>query len=152
MTVSHHTAEAQAAAEQAIAATHAADRLAQAHGMTVTGAGPGRCAVHMTVTSDMTNAYGTCHGGILFSLADCAFAFACNSQHQPTVAASAEIEFLAAAHAGDELTATATETWRGGRSGIYDIVVTNQAAKRIALFRGRSHRLSAPPVKPGDAG
>ena len=152
MTHTTHAAQLQAAAEQAIAATHAADRVAQAHGMSVTAAGPGTCAVHMTVRADMTNAYGTCHGGILFSLADCAFAFACNSEHQPTVAASAEIEFLAAAHAGDELTATATENWRGGRSGIYDIVVTNQVGKRIALFRGRSHRLSAPPVKPGATG
>ncbi len=152
MTHTTHAAQVQDAAEQAIAATHAADRVAQANGMRVTAAGPGTCAVHMTVRGDMTNAYGTCHGGILFMLADCAFAFACNSEHQPTVAASAEIEFLAAAYAGDELTATATETWRGGRSGIYDIVVTNQAAKRIALFRGRSHRLSAPPVKSGVAG
>jgi len=82
-----------------------------------------------------------CHGGIVFALGDSAFAFACNSHNDATVAAAATIDFLAAARAGDELTAEASEIWRTRRNGVYEIVVTNQRGERIALFRGRSYRI-----------
>jgi len=142
--------ERQASARRAIDALYATDLATRANGMRIMEAGPGSCTLRMIVRPDMTNGHGTCHGGVLFMLADSAFAFACNSEGHPTVAASAAIEFLAAARAGDELTAAAAESWRGGRSGIYDIVITNQRDERVALFRGRSHRLSTPPKKSGE--
>jgi acyl-CoA thioesterase len=82
-----------------------------------------------------------CHGGIVFALADSAFAFACNSYDDVTVAAAASIDYLAAAREGDELTAEASELWRTRRNGLYEIVVANQRGERIALFRGRSYRI-----------
>lgn len=95
----------------------------------------------MTVRSDMVNGYGTCHGGIVFALADSAFAVACNTYDAVTVAAAASIDFLAPAHTHDQLTAEARELWRSKRSGIYEITVCNQRGEAIALFRGRSHRV-----------
>jgi acyl-CoA thioesterase len=89
----------------------------------------------------MTNGHGVCHGGVVFMLADSAFAFACNSYNEATVAAAATIDFLLAAHAGDTLIAEAHELWRTKRNGIYEIVVCNQRNERLALFRGRSYRI-----------
>jgi acyl-CoA thioesterase len=89
----------------------------------------------------MVNGHRICHGGIIFTLADSAFAFACNSHGDNTLAAAASIDFLAPAREGDSLTADARELWRAGRSGIYEITVSNQRGDRIALFRGRSHRI-----------
>lgn len=131
-------------AERSVQALYDTDRASQAFGIDIVSVAPGRCVVRMTVRAEMTNGHGTCHGGLIFTLADSAFAFACNSGGEATVAAAADIEFLAAARAGDELTASAAEVWRGGRSGLFDIVVTNQSGQRIALFRGRSHRIGAP--------
>jgi acyl-CoA thioesterase len=93
------------------------------------------------VRADMLNGHGSCHGGFLFALADSAFAFACNSYNEATVAAAASIDYLAAARAGDRLTAEARELWRTRRNGIYEITVSNQHNQRIALFRGRSYRV-----------
>jgi len=95
----------------------------------------------MEVRADMVNGHGLCHGGIVFALGDSAFAFACNSHNDSTVAAAASIDFLAGAREGDELTAEATEVWRTRRNGIYEISVHNQHGERIALFRGRSYRI-----------
>jgi acyl-CoA thioesterase len=89
----------------------------------------------------MVNGHRICHGGMVFTLADSAFAFACNSYNENTVAAAASIDFLAAAHEGDELTAEAKELWRTRRNGIYEITVTNQKGAKIAFFRGRSYRI-----------
>lgn len=100
----------------------------------------------MTVRPDMLNGHGSCHGGLVFALADSAFAFACNSHNEATVAAAAAIDFLAAACNGDELAAEARELWRSRRNGIYEITVINQRGERIALFRGRSYRLEGPVV------
>ena len=141
----------QRTAEQSAAALYATDRASQAFGMRIVSIAPQMAVVSMTVRDEMTNGHGMCHGGVVFMLADSAFAFACNSAGHPTVAAAAAIDFFAAARLGDELTATATEVWQGGRSGVYDVVVTNQKAERIALFRGRSHRLSRAPDKGGPA-
>jgi acyl-CoA thioesterase len=96
----------------------------------------------MRVRPDMTNGHDLCHGGLIFTLADTAFAYACNSYGDNTLAAAASIDFLAPAHAEDLLSAMARETWRAGRSGLYEVEVTNQKGERIALFRGRSHRIS----------
>ena len=117
------------------------DRASQALGMRIIGVGPGRARLAMIVRAEMINGHGLCHGGIVFSLADSAFAFACNSYNDATVAAAASIDYLAAAREGDELTAEATELWRSRRSGLYEITVTNHRGERIALFRGRSHRI-----------
>ena len=129
MTTHESATDRQDSARRAIDALYATDLATQANGMRIVEAGPGRCTLRMAVRPDMTNGHGTCHGGVLFMLADSAFAFACNS-----------------------LTAAAAESWRGGRSGIYDIVITNQRGERVALFRGRSHRLSTPPKKSGEPG
>jgi len=92
----------------------------------------------MTVDQRMTNGHKTCHGGYIFTLADSAFAFACNTYNQRTVAQHCSVTFLAPAFEGDRLTANAREIQRRGRSGIYDIRVTNQRGETIAEFRGHS--------------
>lgn len=134
-------AQAQLLAERAAAALFERDRASQSLGMRLSGVRPGWAQVSMRVRPDMTNGHGVCHGGIVFALGDSAFAFACNSHNEATVAAAASIDFLAAARAGDALTAEASELWRTRRNGLYEIIVYNQRAERIALFRGRSYRI-----------
>lgn len=141
MSQQQDTEAAQRRAEQAAAALYARDRASQALGMRIDAVRPGWARVVMRVRADMVNGHGVCHGGIVFSLGDSAFAFACNSHNYATVGAAASIDFLAAAREGDELTAEASETWRTKRNGIYEIVVSNQRGERIALFRGRSYRV-----------
>jgi acyl-CoA thioesterase len=136
--------EPQQLAERAAQALYQRDRASQALGMRLLEVGPGRARVAMTVRPDMINGHDVCHGGIVFALADTAFAFACNSHNESTVAAAGAIDFLAAARAGDELTADAIELWRTKRNGIYEITVTNQRGERVALFRGRSYRIDGP--------
>jgi acyl-CoA thioesterase len=135
------TAATQALAERVTQALYQADLLTRAFEMQIDEVGPGRARVRMRVRPDMTNGHGTCHGGVLFALADSAFAFACNTYNARTVAAAASIEFLQAARQGDELTAVASEAWRSRRSGLYDVTIVNQKQERIALFRGRAHQL-----------
>ncbi len=134
-------ADAQRRAELAAAELFRRDRASQALGMRLTEVRPGRATVVMRVRPDMLNGHAVCHGGIVFALADSAFAFACNSYNDSTVAAAAAIDFLAAAREGDELSAQASELWRTRRNGIYEISVSNQHGERIALFRGRSYRI-----------
>lgn len=114
------------------------DRASRHVGMQLLEVTPGRARMSLTVREEFTNGHGMCHGGYIFMLADSAFAFACNSHNQRAVAASAAIEFIAAAQRGDTLTADCIEQSRGGRSGLYDTRVTDQNGKLIALFRGRS--------------
>ena len=133
----HPNITAEVTAERATSALLARDRASQALGMRITGVRPGWARVAMLVRADMVNGHGVCHGGIVFALGDSAFAFACNSYNESTVAAAATIDFLAAARQGDELTAEASELWRTRRNGLYEIVVSNQRGERIALFRGR---------------
>jgi acyl-CoA thioesterase len=134
-------AEAQRIAERAVEALFARDTTKELLGIRVISARPGGARVGMTVRRDMVNGHRTCHGGLIFSLADSAFAAACNSHNESNVAAAASIDFLAPAIEGDDLTAEASEVWRAGRTGIYEIKVTNQRGELIALFRGRSHRI-----------
>ena len=133
-------ADRQACAERSAAALYAADRASQALGMRITAIAPYECAVTMSVRPDMLNGHANCHGGVIFALADSAFAFACNSDGVPTVSASSSIDYLVAARQGDELTATARRLWGGGRSALYEVTVVNQRGTQVALFRGRSHR------------
>ena len=120
----------------------ASDRASQGLGMRIASLGAGTATLTMTVRDDMLNGHDICHGGFITTLADSAFAFACNSRNVVTVASGLTVDFLAPAHGGDVLTATASETSRAGRTGIYDMVVTNQHGTRIALVRGRSHSLN----------
>ena len=117
------------------------DYASQSLGIQIVEVGPGYSKLKMRVRPSMTNGHGICHGGVVFSLADSAFAFACNSRNQKTVAAGCIIDFLASPRVGDDLYVEATEESLQGRTGIYDVVVTDQSGKRVALFRGRSHRV-----------
>ena len=117
------------------------DEHARALGVELVDETPGTAVVRMRVRGDMVNVHGTCHGGLVFSLADIAFELACNGVHGDdvtTVAAAADIEFLAPAAAGAVLTATCTERIRQGRTGVYDADVVDESGTTIAVFRGRS--------------
>ncbi len=127
-------------AEAVVQKMFAADAASQKLGMRIAGVRPGYASVEMEVLPDMLNGHAICHGGFVFSLADSAFAFACNTHNFVTVAAGCSIDFLAPAYAGDHLIAEAQEQALLGRTGVYDVTVINQRAERIALFRGRSHR------------
>jgi acyl-CoA thioesterase len=131
---------AQELAEAVVQKMFAADTASQKLGMRVVDVRPGYARVEMDVLPEMLNGHAICHGGLIFSLADSAFAFACNTHNFVTVAAGCSIDFLTPAHAGDHLVAEAVEQFLLGRAGIYDVTVTNQNGERIALFRGRSHR------------
>jgi acyl-CoA thioesterase len=128
-------------AQRVVTAMLAKDRATPMLGMVVLSAEEGACCLEMAVREDMLNGYETCHGGILFALADSAFAFACNSRNQSTVAAGAQIDFLRPARIGDVLRATAVELSAGKRLGLYDVTVTNQKQQTVALFRGKSCRV-----------
>jgi acyl-CoA thioesterase len=134
-------ADAQRLAERAAEALLARDTTAKMLGIHLVGVKPGYARVAMAVRPDMVNGHRTCHGGLIFTLADTAFAVSCNSHNESSVAASASIDFLAPAFEADELSAEGVELWRSGRTGIYEVTVTNQRGERIALFRGRSHRI-----------
>ena len=138
----------------------AADRASRGLGMRLLAIGAGSARLQMTVRDDMLNGHEICHGGFITTLADSAFAFACNSNNQVTVASGLSVEFLAPARPGDVLTADATEVSRGGRTGVYDMVVTNRrrphrprARRSVALRAGPSslstaarHRFEGDPM------
>lgn len=125
-------------AEASAAAMWANDHTSQRLGMTLDHIAPGEATMSMTITQAMSNGQGNCHGGYMFTLADSAFAFACNSYNQLAVAQHCSISYLMPGRIGDRLTATAKEVSRKGRSGIYDIRLTNQAGEHIGEFRGHS--------------
>lgn len=131
----------QALAEQVADAMFARDRASQMLGMVIDATGPGYARLSMTVRGDMVNGHAICHGGLIMTLADSAFAFACNSDNQNTVAAACHIDYLRPGFEGDRLTAEATQRHVSGRTGITDVTVTNQNGDKIALFRGKSHRI-----------
>jgi acyl-CoA thioesterase len=124
------------------------DWASQALGMQVIAIGPGTATLRMTVRKDMLNGHQICHGGLITTLADSTFAFACNAYNELTVAAGFAVDISAPAHEGDVLTAVCTEVEKGGRLGVYDVEVRKQDGKRIAIFRGRSYTAKGKPAVP----
>ncbi|WP_299139274.1 hydroxyphenylacetyl-CoA thioesterase PaaI [uncultured Tateyamaria sp.] len=120
----------------------AKDVASQSLGLAIADVGPGTATLTMTVRPDMLNGHGICHGGMIFTLADSAFAFACNTYNTLTVAQQNQITYLSPGQPGETLTATATETARQGRSGTYDVTVTGGDGRMVALFRGLSRTIS----------
>ncbi len=111
---------------------------------------PGRAVIRMQVREPMLNGHQICHGGLIFTLADSTFAFACNSRNLATVAAGASIEFLRPAQLGDVLTCEGVEQSLQGRHGVYDIKVSNQRGETIAMFRGKSAQIRGTVVPEGE--
>jgi acyl-CoA thioesterase len=132
----------QALAELAGKTMYERDPASQALGMTLDAIRPGYARMSMPVRGDMLNGHGSCHGGYIFMLADSAFAFACNSHNFNTVGAGCSIDYLAPGREGDVLTAEAQEQALSGKTGVYDVVVSNQEGRKLAFFRGKSHRVS----------
>jgi acyl-CoA thioesterase len=135
------TLSPQQLAEVVSQAMLAKDRVAQDLNIQLVSVAAGAASMTMTVQERMLNGFAICHGGYITILADTAFAYACNSYNDVTVASSLGIEFIATVQGGDVLTAKATEISLAGRTGLYDIDVSNQDGKRIAVMRGRSYRL-----------
>jgi acyl-CoA thioesterase len=126
----------------------AEDAASRALGMRLDAIAPGRARMSMTVRTDMLNGFKVCHGGLIATLADSAFAFACNSYNELTMAAGFGADIVAPAHQGDVLLAEAVEVMRRGRTGVYDVRVTNQRGELIAVFRGRSYCIKGKQVVP----
>ncbi len=137
---------AQQVAEATRDAMFANDRAAKAMGMRILAVGPGSATLAMTVREDMLNGHDICHGGLITTLADTAFAYGCNSYNEVTVASGFTVDLVAPGRLGDVLTATCREQNKAGRTGVYDIEVVNQRGERIALFRGRSYTIKGKPV------
>jgi acyl-CoA thioesterase len=126
----------------------AEDQASQGLGMVVERVSPGEAVLSMTIRPDMTNGHGICHGGFIFTLADSAFAFACNTYNQRTVAQQCAVTFLQPGRRGDRLTAHAVERNRSGRSGIYDVTVRNGRGDVVAEFRGHSRTIAGTLLAP----
>ncbi len=129
-------------------AMYAKDNASRGLGMVLEEIGPGYARMSMKVREDMVNGHAICHGGLIFTLADSTFAFACNSYNHVAVAQGANIEFLAPGKLGDVLTAIGEERHQAGKTGVYDIRVSNQDGRTIALFRGKSFRIGGHLVEP----
>jgi acyl-CoA thioesterase len=141
-------AEVQALAERVAQRMFSRDTAAHTLGVHLVRVAPGHAEVAMTVRADMLNGHAICHGGFIFTLADTAFAYACNSYNLNTVASGCAIDFLAPAREGDVLTAVGYERSASGRTGVYDIDVTNERGDKIALFRGKSYRIKGHVIEP----
>jgi acyl-CoA thioesterase len=122
------------------------DAASRGLGMEIEEVGPGYARISMMVRPDMLNGFKMCHGGFITTLADSAFAFACNSYNEVTVASGIVVDFLAPAYEGDRLVAECHEVARTGRTGVYDIEVTNQDDKAVVVMRGRSHTIKGKQV------
>ena len=133
--------DAQAIADHVGRVMLAQDEASRALGMKIEAMGPGYSRMTMTVRADMLNGFKICHGGYITVLADSCFAFACNSYNELTLAAAILVDFVAPAQLGDVLTAEACEVTLSGRTGVYDVKVTNQRGETVAVLRGRSHRM-----------
>jgi acyl-CoA thioesterase len=139
-------ADPQERAERVIARMYELDRVAPGLGVLIDEVRPRYARLHMTVRDDMLNAVEICHGGVIFTFADCAFAYACNSENKRNLATHCSISFAAAARPGEELTAVAKECIHQGRIGVYDITVTGDAGRVIAVFRGQSYQVAGESV------
>lgn len=122
------------------------DRATKALGIQIHAVGPGSATLSMTVREDMLNGHDICHGGLVTTLADTAFAYGCNAYNEVTVASGFNVDLVAPGRLGDVLTATCSEQNKAGRTGVYDIEVVNQRGERVALFRGRSYTIKGKPV------
>jgi acyl-CoA thioesterase len=138
----HETAEACAQA------MWTEDQASQGLGMVIERVSPGEAVISMTIRPEMTNGHGICHGGFIFTLADSAFAFACNTYNQRTVAQHCAVTFLQPGRRGDTLTAHAVERNRSGRSGIYDVTVRDGRGEVVAEFRGHSRTIAGTLLAP----
>ena len=127
-------------ADRAAAAMWAGDAASQALGMRLVEVGPGRAVIEMRVRGDMVNGHAIGHGGLTFTVADSAFAFACNSYNRSTVAHECEVRFTAPTRLGDLLVAEALERTREGRDGVYDVTV-RCGDTVVAEFVGRSKEI-----------
>ncbi len=128
-------------AEATAKAMYEADACTRSLGIDLVEIRPGYARLQMNVRPDFLNGHAICHGGLMFTLADSAFAFACNSYNLSTVAAGCTIEFLRPVQGGDRLTAEAIEQTLSGRAGIYDIRLTNREGETVAMFRGKSAQI-----------
>jgi len=142
------TLDAQALAERVGLAMMAEDAASRGLGMQVEAMGPGYARLSMRVRPDMLNGFKICHGGFITLLADSAFAFACNSNNELTLAAGIVVDFVAPAGEGELLVAEAKEVVLTGRTGVYDVTVTSETRQIVALLRGRSHRTKNKQVVP----
>jgi acyl-CoA thioesterase len=133
--------EADEVARRCAEKMYAADRSSRHLGIEISDVAAGRARATMTVADTMVNGHGIAHGGYVFLLADTAFAFACNTYEIATVAAAADVVFVAPARAGDRLVAEAAERVRYGRSGVYDVTVRRDGGEVVAEFRGNSRAL-----------
>lgn len=133
-------------AEQVRDGMLANDRVARWLGLQIVEVAPGRAALRMTVRDQMLNGHDLCHGGLITTLADSAFAYACNSYNELTVASGFTVDLLAPGRLGDVLTATCHEVSKAGRTGVYDCEVRNQRGERLAVFRGRSYTARGRPA------
>jgi acyl-CoA thioesterase len=134
------TLDPQALAERVGVGMMAEDAASRGLGMRVEAMGPGHARLSMRVRPDMLNGFKICHGGFITLLADSAFAFACNSSNELTLAAGIVVDFVAPAMEGELLIAEAKEVVLIGRTGVYDVTVTNEKGQIVAVLRGRSHR------------
>jgi acyl-CoA thioesterase len=141
MALDTHSDPSALRAQTVVQSLYLADRASQWLGLEFIEVAPGRVRVAMTVREEMINGHGMCHGGLVFALADSAFAFACNSHGDPMVAAGGSIEFIAPTPLGERITASATEVFRSARHGIYDVAVISASGAVLAQFRGRCSRL-----------
>jgi len=132
---------AQALAEACGDRLYSLDQASRAMGIELLGIEPGRAVMSMKVRDDMLNGHASCHGGFLFALADSAFAFACNSRNLNTLGLACTIDYLRPTRLGEVLTAVAEEKNLAGRTGLYDVSVTNETGEEVALFRGKSYRV-----------
>jgi len=122
------------------------DSAARAHGVTIDEVRPEYARMRMTVTESMLNSHRICHGGMLFLLADCAFAYACNAANKASVALSCVINFADAVQLGEELVAVAEKNFRHARTGAYDVTVYAGDDRKVAIFRGNSYQISGEAV------
>jgi acyl-CoA thioesterase len=146
MTASQSERTPQQTAELVRERMFANDRAAKNLGMEIGEVSPGNASVAMTVREHMLNGHDICHGGLIATLADTAFAYACNSYNELTVASGFSIDLMAPGREGDVLTARSFEVSKAGRTGVYDCEITNQRNERIGVFRGRSYTIKGKPA------
>lgn len=124
----------------------ATDAAAQFFGMDIAKIAPGYALIKMKIRAEMLNGFAICHGGIITTLADTAFAYSCNSYNEMTVASGLSMDFVAPGRLNEVLVAEAKEISQAGRTGVYDVTVKNEAGDLIAVMRGKSYRMKGKPV------